>query len=198
MYRHFAAISLSVVITVIMEGRSAKAFEELSKITDDTMVKVIRNGEASMVCQKDIVAGDIVCLSTGDRIPADGRLIESNSLHADESALTGESLPSEKDDSVILKDEKTPVAERVNMVYSGCFITSGTGKMTVTGVGGQTEFGKIASELSAEDKTSTPLQEKLAALGKRLRFWVRQPRRWYFASGILIYLQRDGNLGDHF
>lgn len=164
----FAAISLSVVITVIMEGRSAKAFEELSKITDDTMVKVIRNGEASMVCQKDIVAGDIVCLSTGDRIPADGRLIESNSLHADESALTGESLPSEKDDSVILKDEKTPVAERVNMVYSGCFITSGTGKMTVTGVGGQTEFGKIAAELSAEDKTSTPLQEKLAALGKKI------------------------------
>ena len=70
----FAAISLSVVITVIMEGRSAKAFEELSKITDDTMVKVIRNGEAALVCQKDIVAGDIICLSTGDRIPADGRL----------------------------------------------------------------------------------------------------------------------------
>lgn len=164
----FAAISLSVVITVIMEGRSAKAFEELSKITDDTMVKVIRNGEAALVCQKDIVAGDIICLSTGDRIPADGRLLENNSLHVDESALTGESLPAEKDESVILKDEKTPVAERVNMVYSGCFITSGTGKMAVTGVGGETEFGKIAAELSAEDKTSTPLQEKLAALGKKI------------------------------
>lgn len=164
----FAAILLSVVITVIMEGRSAKAFEELSKITDDTMVKVIRNGEAAMVCQKDIVAGDIICLSTGDRIPADGRLLESNSLHADESALTGESLPAEKDESVIIQDEKTPVAERVNMVYSGCFITSGTGKMAVTAVGGQTEFGKIAAELSAEDKTSTPLQEKLAALGKKI------------------------------
>lgn len=162
----FAAISLSVVITVVMEGRSAKAFEELSKIGDDTLVKVIRAGQTTLIPQKDVVVGDIVIVETGDKLPADGRLIESAALQADESALTGESLPVNKNADTLFSDEKTPLAERVNMLYSGCFIAGGNGKMVVTDVGDSTEFGKIAQELSAVDKTTTPLQEKLAKLGK--------------------------------
>lgn len=85
----FMAISLSVIITVIMEGKSAKAFEALSKINNDTLVKVIRNNEVLLIPQVEIVVGDIVVIETGDKLPADGRLISSTSLMVDESALTG-------------------------------------------------------------------------------------------------------------
>lgn len=164
----FAAISLSVIITVVMEGRSAKAFEALNKINEDVMVRAMRDGSTVMLNQKDIVVGDILLLATGDKISADGRLLESMGLAADESALTGESIPSKKDAELIITDEKTPVAERFNMAYSGTYITSGFGKMVVTAVGDKTEFGKIAQELTNADKTSTPLQERLGRLGKMI------------------------------
>lgn len=162
----FVAILLSVVITVVMEGRSAKAFEALSAITRDTKVKVIRDGKTQYILHDQVVTGDIVLIETGDKIPADGRLIESTALRADESSLTGESAPVAKDADAVLESEKIPVAERINMLYSGCFITGGSGKMVVTAVGDATEFGKIAQELSSTAKTSTPLQEKMARLGK--------------------------------
>lgn len=162
----FVAILLSVVITVVMEGRSAKAFEALSAITRDTKVKVIRDGKTQYILHDQVVTGDIVLIETGDKIPADGRLIESTALRADESSLTGESAPVAKDADAVLESDKTPVAERINMLYSGCFITGGSGKMVVTAVGDATEFGKIAQELSSTAKTSTPLQEKMARLGK--------------------------------
>ena len=161
----FAAIFLSVAITVAMEGKSAKAFEALNKINEDIVVKALRNGVPVMLNQKDVVSGDILLLSTGDKIPADGRLLESSSLAADESALTGESVPAKKD-ALFICDEKTPLAERRNMLYSGTFITGGFGKLLVTSVGGATEFGKIAHELSGVQKTSTPLQERLGRMGK--------------------------------
>ena len=164
----FVAISLSVVITVVMEGKSAKAFEALSKISEDTTIKVLRNGDTVMLSQKELVVGDIVLLSTGDKIPADGRLLESVGFAADESALTGESVPAKKDAESIITDERTPLAERCNMLYSGNYITSGYGKMVITAVGDNTEFGKIAGELTKTGKASTPLQEKLARLGKTI------------------------------
>ncbi len=163
----FAAIALSVVITIITEGKSAKAFEALNKINEDTLIKVIRNGEPQLITQKEIVVGDIIMIETGDKIVADGRLLESNDLAVDESALTGESLPVSKNANAVCT-EKTPVAERNNMLYSGCFVTTGSGKMLVTGVGNDTEFGQIAQELSSIEKTTTPLQEKLNKLGKQI------------------------------
>ena len=163
----FAAISLSVVITIITEGKSAKAFEALNKINEDTLIKVIRNGEPQLVTQKEIVVGDIIMVETGDKIVADGRLLESNDLAVDESALTGESLPVNKDANAVCPPQ-TPVAERANMLYSGCFVSSGSGRMLVTGVGNDTEFGQIAQELSTIEKTTTPLQEKLNKLGKQI------------------------------
>ncbi len=163
----FAAISLSVVITVITEGKSEKAFEALNRINEDTLIKVIRNGEPTQVAQREIVVGDIILVETGDKIVADGRLLESNELHADESALTGESVPVEKDADFVCQ-EKTPVAERSCMLYTGCFVSAGNGRLLVTGVGNDTEFGKIAQELSSIEKTTTPLQEKLDRLGKQI------------------------------
>ena len=164
----FLAISLSITITIVMEGKSAKAFEALNSINEDIRVKVIRDGNIEIINQKDLLVGDIAFIETGNKLPADGRLLESVSLNIDESALTGESEPVEKDAEAILTDEKTPVAERINMAYSGSFVTTGNGKMVVTSVGDATEFGKIARELSKTQKTSTPLQEKLALLGKRI------------------------------
>lgn len=161
----FAAIFLSVAITIVTEGKSAKAFEALSKINDDTLIKVLRDGEPQLIPQKDIVIGDILLIETGDKIVADGRLISGNDLSADESALTGESLPVKKD-ATFTCQENTPVAERACMLYSGCFVSGGSGTMLVTGVGNDTEFGQIAQELSSIEKTTTPLQEKLDRLGK--------------------------------
>ncbi len=162
----FVAIVLSVTITVVMEGRSAKAFEELSKIGEDAFVKVIRCGEVRLIPRHEVVVGDIICVETGAKLPADGRIIGCTQLLSDESALTGESAPVQKDASFICPSENTPVAERHNMLYSGCFVTGGSGRAVVTAVGDATEFGKIARELTNQNKSSTPLQEKLGRLGK--------------------------------
>lgn len=164
----FAAIALSVVISVVMEGRSAKAFDALSKINSNVIVKAVREGKTVKLNKDEIAVGDILILSAGDKIPADCRLVESTSLRVDESALTGESFPVKKDSEIEITDEKTPLAERVNMIYSGTFITEGHCKAIVSSVGDSTEFGKIASELTGADKSSTPLQEKLARLGKTI------------------------------
>ena len=162
----FGAILLSVIITVVMEGRSAKAFEELSKMSGDISVKVLRGGERLMLPVSELVVGDIVYLSTGDKIPADGRLLSCTDMMVDESMLTGESKHVAKNAELVFSDEKTPLAERKNCVYSGCFVTAGNGVMVVTEVGDATQFGKIAAELGYATESSTPLQEKLAKLGK--------------------------------
>jgi len=164
----FVAIFISVSITIVMEGRSAKAFEALNKIKDDISVKVTRGGRMITVPQQQLVVGDIVHFETGDKIPADGRLIYSTALNVDESALTGESMAVKKNADAIFEDNKTPVAERLNMLYSGCFVTGGSGTMVVTEVGDSTEFGNIARELANSEKGSTPLQEKLAKLGQTI------------------------------
>lgn len=190
----FAAISLSVIITVAMEGKSAKAFEALSQISEDSQLKVLRNGETIIVGQKEIVVGDIVLLSTGDKIPADGRLLDSVGVAVDESALTGESIPAKKDANMILIDEKTPLAERSNMLYSGNFITSGHCKMIVTAVGDDTEFGNIARELTKVEKSSTPLQEKLARLGKTITILGIIAAAIVFVTEIVSFSMTTGGL----
>mgnify|MGYP004567648051 FL=1 len=185
----FAAIALSVVITIITEGKSAKAFEALNKINEDTLIKVIRNGEPQLVTQKEIVVGDIIMVENGDKIVADGRLLESNDLSVDESALTGESLPVNKDANAVCNPE-TPVAERVNMLYSGCFVSAGNGQMLVTGVGNDTEFGQIAQELSSIEKTTTPLQEKLDKLGKQITVLGASAAAIVFTIEVIQFIMR--------
>ncbi|WP_125153264.1 calcium-translocating P-type ATPase, PMCA-type [Clostridium rectalis] len=184
----FVAISLAIIITVIMENRSEKAFEALDKIKENIKVKVIRNGDICLIPQKDLVVGDIIKFQTGDRIPVDGRIIESISLSVNESSLTGESLPVKKDANIVFKDDKTPVGKRRNMLYAGCFIISGSGTIVVTEVGEKTEFGNIARELSREDKGSTPLQEKLNRLGKIVTILGSTMAAIVFITQLIIFI----------
>lgn len=159
-----AAILLTLVITLVMEGKSEKAFELLSKMKEAIQVKVLREGSVRLIDQSELVVGDIVLLSTGDKVLVDGRLIEASHLEVDESSLTGESLAVKKQTNQCIGE--VVIAERYNMLYSGSFIVSGTGKMVVTQVGAQTEFGKIVGALAQSQGSDTPLQEKLSRLGK--------------------------------
>ena len=159
------AVFLSTAITVIMENGSQKAFESLASNSVQKNVSVLRNGVNILVQKEEVVVGDIIYLSAGDAVVADGRLIDSTSLTVDESALTGESLPVKKNHDCILT-EKTHLAERLNMVYAGTFIVGGDAKCVVTGVGNSTEIGKIAQELGNKTDGQSPLNEKLSSLGK--------------------------------
>ncbi|MDR2543268.1 MAG: calcium-translocating P-type ATPase, PMCA-type [Treponema sp.] len=189
----FAAIAISVTITIVMEGRSAKAFEALNRINENIVVKAQRNGNAVMLNQRDVITGDILLLFMGDKIPADGRLLESTELTADESSLTGESIPAKKDANFVITNEKTPLAERHNMLYSGTFLTNGFGKLLVTAVGGNTEFGKIARELGCVQKTTTPLQERLGRMGRLIAIFGTVAAIALFFSQ-LFFLAQSGNM----
>ena len=159
------AIAISVTLTIVMEGRSEKAFELLQTAYDNFGVKIIRNGEVELVERKDIVVGDIILLESGDKVAADGRLLETVDFSTDESMLTGESRNISKDAHKIYA-EKTLLAERKNMVYSGTFVVTGTAKMIATAVGNEAEMGKIAGQIREKSEISAPLQEKLNRLGK--------------------------------
>ena len=161
----FVAILISACLTVFMEGRSEKAFELLNSVYDKISVKVIRDGRVTVIPKEEIVVGDLVILETGDKIVADGRLVECNGLKTDESTLTGESNRATK--AVCAVKDGTPLAERRNCVYSGTFASLGAGKMLVTAVGDNAELGKIAGQLGG-GVSSAPLNEKLAKLGKKV------------------------------
>lgn len=163
----FFAIALSSTISLIMEGSSAKAFAALNKIGQNIKIKVLRDNKITYVCKEDITVGDIVILETGDKIPADGRLIECDNLRVDESMLTGESNTIKKDSEKVLSLE-TELAQRINLVYGGTNISEGRGRMVVTSIGDNTEMGKIAKELKEDEESETPLQEKLGELGKKI------------------------------
>ncbi len=161
----FIAVFISVSITAVMEGKSEKAFELLRDLSDNTLVRVLREGELRLIPKSEVVVGDIVFLEAGNSVIADGRLLKTASLSVDESTLTGESKPKHKRADVILEKE-TPLAERINCLYSGTCVITGNGKMLVTNVGNNTEIGKIAGELQIKNKVSAPINEKLARLSK--------------------------------
>jgi len=163
------SILISVVLTLIMEGKSQKAFKILNNLSDKSAVKVKRDGEVLLLPKEEVVVGDRVLISSGDKICADGRLLESLKLQTDESMLTGESNSVIKNSEKVL-EKTTPLAERVNMVYSGTVIVSGSGEMLVTSVGDNTEMGKIAGELQIKNCVSAPLQAKLNKLGRVISF----------------------------
>ncbi len=162
------AVALSTTIAMKMEGRSEKAFDKLNNMNENIKVKVIRNGEVIPVLKQEIVVGDLVIIETGDKLPADGRLIEVDHLKTNESMLTGESDTVRKDATVVFTEDRLPIAERKNMVYGGTFVTEGKGLYVVTEVGDNTEMGKIAEGLKDTEAGETPLQEKLGELGKKI------------------------------
>ncbi len=159
-------VILNAVMGVYQEGKAEKALDALKNMSAPH-ARVIRDGAETVINASDLVPGDIIKLEAGDFVPADARLIHSVSLKSEESALTGESVPSEKDADAEIRED-APIGDRANMVFSGCSITYGTALAVVTATGMDTEMGKIANLLDGEAETQTPLQLKLAQLGKYL------------------------------
>ncbi len=159
-------VILNVFLSVYQENNAKNAVNAL-KALSAPKAKVIRDGEITEIDSTEVVVGDIVVIEAGDYVPADCRLIESVNLKIDESALTGESVPVEKDADKKL-EENTPLGDRVNMAYSSTIVTYGRGVGVVTGVGMSTEIGAIASMLNEVEDELTPLQEKIDSLGKTL------------------------------
>ena len=159
-------VIVNAIIGVVQENKAEKSLEALQKLSDHAS-KVIRDGKLIVVPSRDLVVGDIVVLDTGDYVPADLRIIEAVNLKSQESALTGESVPVEKDIEAV-KDEEVALGDRINMLFSSSLITYGRGKGIVVEIGMNTEVGKIAGIINSTEETVTPLQNKLNKLGKTL------------------------------
>lgn len=160
-------IVINAVIGVMQEFKAEKALEALEKMSTPKAI-VKRDGHIKEIDSQDIVVGDIVYLEAGRYVGCDLRLIETNNLKIEESALTGESLPVEKDCQVVLANENVPLGDRKNMAYMSTYATYGRGVGVAVNVGMNTEIGKIAKMLDEAENTMTPLQIKLASLGKLL------------------------------
>ena len=161
-------VILNGVLGVIQESKAEAALEALKNMSAPS-ARVVRGGVLQQIKATELVPGDIVEFEAGDLVPADCRLITASSLQCDESALTGESVPVDKKVDAVIPDI-APLGDRVNMVYSGCAVSYGRGRAVVAETGMQTEMGKIASLLENENESATPLQQKLAQLGKYLGF----------------------------
>lgn len=159
-------VILNAVMGVFQEAKAEKALDALKNMSAPH-ARVIREGQEQIIDASLLVPGDIIKLEAGDFVPSDAILLESTSLKSEESALTGESVPSEKSAYEEVK-ENAPIGDRTNMVFSGCSITYGTALALVVHTGMDTEMGKIANLLNDEGDTQTPLQKKLAQLGKYL------------------------------
>ena len=162
-------VILNAVIGLAQEYKAEKAVEALQKMTTPRSL-VRRDGEIIEIGSEKIVPGDIIILDAGRYIPADIRLIESANLQVEESALTGESVPANKNASASLTDPKTPLGDKVNMAYMSTLVTYGRGEGVVVSTAMDTEIGKIAKILDDDKSEMTPLQRKLDELGKTLAF----------------------------
>ena len=176
-------VIVNAIMGMMQESKAEKALDALKNLSSPH-AKVLRNGEEKLIESTQLVPGDIIRLEAGDFIPADARLLKSASLKIEESALTGESIPSEKDADLLI-DEAAALGDRSNMVFSGYSVTYGTGTAIVTAIGMDTEMGKIANLLDSEEETQTPLQQKLAVLGKYLGFLALAACAIIFVVGLI-------------
>ena len=179
-----AVVLINAVVGVVQESKAEKALEALQQMTTPKSL-VRRNGEVIEVNSEDLVPGDILVIDAGRYIPADVRLIESANLQIEESALTGESVPSEKNADFITKDEKIPVGDKENMAFMSTMATYGRGEGVVVATGMETEIGKIAKILDEDESTLTPLQIKLDELGKILGYIAMGICAVIFVVGII-------------
>jgi len=159
-------VVLNALFGYIQEFKAEQSMAALKRMAVP-MVRARRDGRLQEVSARELVPGDVVALETGNIVPADGRLLESVNLRVDESALTGESEPVEKDAALVFESEKA-LADRRNMVYSGTVVNYGRGEMAVTETGMRTELGHIAAMMQAVTQESTPLQQRLNRMGKLL------------------------------
>ena len=160
-------ILITAILGLIMEYKAGKSIEALKK-TVQPKAKVIRNGEISNIYTKKIVIGDLILLEEGDKIPADGRLVEAENLSVDEAMLTGESDSVDKSIETLENDEKVDIADRKNMVFMGSKVIKGNGKFLVTSTGEEAEIGKISKMLQETEDEDTPLEERLEQTGRYL------------------------------
>jgi Ca2+-transporting ATPase len=173
-------VLFAVLLGFVQEYRAERAIEALRQMTAPTAT-VMRDGEEVRIPARDLVPGDVILLSTGDRIPADARLIEAINLQVEESALTGESVPVEKHVHPLGYDN-LPLGDRRNMVYAGTSVTYGRGRALVVATGMHTEFGKIARMLQTVETVRTPLQENLDRVGNVLA------RAAFVVVGLIVAL----------
>lgn len=160
-----AIVGLNALLGVLQESKAEKALEALKELSAPK-ARVLRNGEEKEIPAENVVQGDILLLSAGDYICADGRILENQGLKTEESAITGESLAIEKEECVL--PEKTQLGDRKNMVLSGSYVLAGKGTAVVTATGMDTEIGQIAALLAEQEESETPLQKKLGKTGKLL------------------------------
>ena len=184
-------ITINAILGTVQTVKAEQSLASLKKLSGPE-AKVLRDGSVVPIPSAEVTVGDIVMLDAGDYIPADGRLLESASLKVDESALTGESLGVEKMTDAI--EGEVPLGDRTNMVYSGSFVTYGRGSFVVTGIGMETEVGKIASLLKTTSEKKTPLQVNLDQFGQKLSIIILVFCGTLF--GINVF--RGGNIGDAF
>ena len=187
-------VTLNAILGVAQENKAEKALDALKSITT-VHARVLRDGREEVIEAWALVIGDIISLEAGDIPPSDARILSSANLLCDESALTGESLPVEKHSDATVA-ENASLGDRFSMIFSGCPIVGGTAKAVVTATGSDSELGKIALLMEGEEEQETPLQLKLASLGKKLGIalswhaqssslsgsWTRCPSGRYFSS----------------
>ena len=178
-------IVINIVLGITQESKAEKALDALKELQSHN-VTVIRDETLVHVDASQLVVGDILELNSGDMISADARIISSSSLQVEESPLTGESLPIEKDPNALV-EEGASLGDRINMVYSGCLVTGGRAKAVVVETGMKTEMGKIAGLLNATKKLMTPLQKRLQTLAKRLCLVAVSAGIAIFLIGVLIH-----------
>lgn len=161
-----AIVILNAIMGVVQEAKAEKSLEALKTMTAPT-AKVKRNGKIVNIKSEEVVPGDIIILEAGNYVPADARLIKSSNLKVEESSLTGETVPVLKDEKVVLA-ENVPIGDMVNMVFSSCIVVNGHGEAVVTETGMNTKVGKIAGMILKDEAPETPIQKKLAEVGKTL------------------------------
>lgn len=179
-----AVVIINAVMGVLQESKAEQAIEALREMSTPS-ANVLRDGHTTSVKSTDLVPGDIVLLEAGDVVPADVRLIEARSLKIEEAALTGESVPVEKE-TIVLDDAEIGIGDRINMAYSNSNVTYGRGTGVVVNTGMDTEVGKIAGMLAQADETETPLKNNLNQLGKFLTIAIIVIAVIMFVVGIVI------------
>ena len=178
-----AVITMNAILGTVQTVKAAASLDSLKQMSAPT-AKVYRDGHLIQIPGRDVTVGDVVVLEAGDSVCADGRLLECASLKCAESALTGESLPVEKDIDAI--DGEVPLGDRKNMVFSGSFVTYGRAKFLVTDIGMGTEMGKIATLLKSTEEKKTPLQVSLDQFGKKLSIGILVICAILFAVSVFL------------
>jgi cation-transporting P-type ATPase F len=178
----FGVVLINAFIGFIQEAKAAKAIEALAK-TMTTEATVVRAGEKQRISSTEVIPGDIVLLQAGDKVPADIRLFHARDLQVDESALTGESVPVEKNPKVL--DHDTGLADRRNMAYASTLVTYGQGSGIVVAIGDMTEVGRISELISSTEALETPLTRKITRFSHILLYAILTLAAVTFAAGLI-------------